>query len=166
MCTPVDGRCEPRDWWFNLSIQASSELVVRHELLNLHRLYSVLASPPSARPPAPTPIEIAPSHAFTRLLTPPHVPLYITHPSALCRRLTPTLASTSPPGPHRALHIRRLRHAALAARQHPPPLLLNTLVAGAAPRHTIAVHTVCPYEYYRMVLAPPSQSRARASCAF
>ena len=78
MCTPVDGRCEPRDWWFNLSIQASSELVVRHELLNLHRLYSVLASPPSARPPAPTPIEIAPSHAFTRLLTPPHVPLYIT----------------------------------------------------------------------------------------
>ena len=31
MCTPVDGRCEPRDWWNNLSIQASSELVVRHE---------------------------------------------------------------------------------------------------------------------------------------
>ena len=21
MCTPIDGRCEPRDWWYNLSIQ-------------------------------------------------------------------------------------------------------------------------------------------------
>ena len=21
MCTPVDGLCEPRNWWYNLSIQ-------------------------------------------------------------------------------------------------------------------------------------------------
>ena len=77
MCTPVDGRCEPRDWWFNLSIQASSELVVRHELLNLHRLYSVLASPPSARalprPPLSRSRLHTPSHASSHASSRPPI---------------------------------------------------------------------------------------------
>ena len=42
MCTPVEGRCEPRNWWYNLSIQ----------VLNVLFTYGVLVTMPSN--PAPT----------------------------------------------------------------------------------------------------------------
>ena len=45
MCTPVEGRCEPRNWWYNLSIQ----------VLNVLFTYGVLVTMPSNPNPSPNP---------------------------------------------------------------------------------------------------------------
>ena len=103
--------------------------------------------PPSPRGPH-LPLAPSPSRAFSRPstrprseschLTPrppsPPGPHPNPHPHPH-QNPNPNPNPPSPPGPHRALHVRGPRHAAVAPRQRPPPLLLDPLVAGAAPRH-------------------------------
>ena len=51
MCTPVEGRCEPRNWWYNLGIQ------VLNVLFTYGVLVPMMPSNPSPTPrtPSPTP---------------------------------------------------------------------------------------------------------------